>query len=113
MHSTFPEATSMLYTLIPTVALEYLLHLSLNSARILLRALECMPGDTVEDALVVGLREVDYMLVFADNLRNNSVAIPKSMVAMVDENLECTNSIDRITEITFFRISALLLIATV
>ncbi|EGZ29575.1 hypothetical protein PHYSODRAFT_467881 [Phytophthora sojae] len=101
MHSTFPETTSILYTLIP-IALECLLHLSLNSSRILLRALECMPGDTVEDALVVGLGEVDHMLVFANNLRDDSFAVPESMVAMVDENLECTNSIERISEITFF-----------
>ncbi|KAL7679279.1 hypothetical protein Plhal304r1_c082g0167251 [Plasmopara halstedii] len=66
------------------VAPECILHLSLNFARILLGALECVQGDAVEDALGASLREVNYMLVFANNLRNNSFAISKNMVAMLE-----------------------------
>ena len=51
----------------------------------------------MEDALVVGLRKVDHMLVFADNLGNNSIAIPKRIVAMVDKDFERSDRLKLIT----------------
>lgn len=37
-----------------------------------------MPGYAVEDALVVGLSEIDHMLVLANYLKYSSVAIPRA-----------------------------------
>ncbi|EGZ11328.1 hypothetical protein PHYSODRAFT_519376 [Phytophthora sojae] len=118
MHSTLPVSTSMLKTLIVgdllvrTVLLEGLFHQSLDSARILLGSLLLVISNAVEDTLVVRLGEVDDVLVITNRLRNDSLAITQSMVALVDIDFEATNSMERISEITFLRISALLLIAT-
>ncbi|EGZ22657.1 hypothetical protein PHYSODRAFT_490540 [Phytophthora sojae] len=118
MHSTLPVSTSMLKTLIVgdllvrTVLLEGLFHQSLDSARILLGSLLLVISNAVEDTLVVRLGEVDDVLVITNHLRNDSLAITQSMVALVDIDFEATNSMERISEITFLRISALLLIAT-
>ncbi|EGZ24102.1 hypothetical protein PHYSODRAFT_486773 [Phytophthora sojae] len=118
MHSTLPVSTSMLKTLIVgdllvrTVLLEGLFHQSLDSARILLGSLLLVISNAVEDTLVVRLGEVDDVLVITNRLRNDSLAITQSMVALVDIDFEATNSMERISEITFLRILALLLIAT-
>ncbi|EGZ25287.1 hypothetical protein PHYSODRAFT_480940 [Phytophthora sojae] len=118
MHSTLPDSTSMLKTLIVgdllvrTVLLEGLFHQSLDSARILLGSLLLVISNAVEVTLVVRLGEVDDVLVITNRLRNDSLAITQSMVALVDIDFEATNSMERISEITFLRISALLLIAT-
>ncbi|EGZ11159.1 hypothetical protein PHYSODRAFT_521299 [Phytophthora sojae] len=118
MHSTLPVSTSMLKTLIVgdllvrTVLLEGLFHQSLDSARILLGSLLLVISNAVEDTLVIRLGEVDDVLVIADHLRNDSLTIAQRMVALVDIDFEATNSMERISEITFLRISALLLIAT-
>ncbi|EGZ14583.1 hypothetical protein PHYSODRAFT_445766, partial [Phytophthora sojae] len=69
-----------------------------------------MPGNTMEDTCVISLGEIDNVMVFTNNLRDDRITIPKSMVAMIDLSL-FANSIKRISEITFLRMSALLLIA--
>ncbi|EGZ04716.1 hypothetical protein PHYSODRAFT_535765, partial [Phytophthora sojae] len=98
--------------LVRTVLLEGLFDQSLDSARILLGSLLLVISNAVEDTLVVRLGEVDDVLVITNHLRNDSLAITQSMVALVDIDIEATNSMERISEITFLRISSLLLIAT-
>ncbi|KAL7999497.1 hypothetical protein Plhal703r1_c25g0106071 [Plasmopara halstedii] len=53
-----------------------------------------MPRNTMKDAFVVRLGKIDHMLVFANDLRNDSFAITKSMIAIVDINLEACNRLD-------------------
>ena len=45
----------------------------------------------MEDAFVACLRKVDYMLVVADDLWDDSAAITKGMPAMIDINLESSD----------------------
>ncbi|EGZ09424.1 hypothetical protein PHYSODRAFT_462959, partial [Phytophthora sojae] len=96
--------------LVRTVLLEGLFHQSLDSARILLGSLLLVISNAVEDTFVISLGEIDNVMVFTNNLRDDRITIPKSMVAMIDLSL-FANSIERISEITFLRMSALLLIA--
>ncbi|KAK1941347.1 hypothetical protein P3T76_007213 [Phytophthora citrophthora] len=79
--------------------LECLLYQSLNSTRILSWFLLLVVGDAVEYTLVVSLWEVDYTLVVADNLWNDSFTITQCVFALVDENLESSDCLYQVSRL--------------